>query len=358
MTANELSAGRLDVYTEASEFIDVNTAKIAIMEAISGRLESDGKTVAPLEIERHKAHDAATGKDWFIGPSVESLKCSAPLVPEETLMTKEIMPNGDIIKGYAYVPRMVYSIYNTITGRCETKLDSEAIKVLLNGCDALIDALEGNGYDPGDFYYEQEMPSFQFDTSKKDGDLPPTRLYLQRADTRGMQIVADLIDAGARPDYGKIWVPYASENEQRYRHDVVILGFSSFGDLKKAVGLLREGFASGKIDRKGAKEEVISGLEITGVPGAYIGQTSDRGYSFNGDMADYFEEAIKVSILEGGRQPQTGETITDEWLESTAQRMRDTLKRIMKRDGRTVHHALIDSDRTDDLLELARVVDC
>lgn len=352
MKTNELATDWSDAKTKTPEFMRVDTASRLIMEAISGRLEPDG-TITPVKVERYKTYDAETGEEWIIGPRIDPLECSAPLVFKKLPTTEERMPNGDIVASYVQAPQMTERLYDAATGRCRIKLDSEAITALLEGGRALVDALENNDYDSGEFDLNQEMPSFQFGTPKKEGDLPPTRLYLQRTDTLGMQVVADLINAGARPDGGKIWVPYGSEVEQRYRHDVVILYFSNFNELEKTIRLLREGFALGKIDRTGAKEEVFSGLEIAGVPGAYVGQTASRGDSFNRNMTNYFEKAIENAILEGGQQPQTGDRITSEWLEDAAQGVVNNLKRIAAQDGRTIHYALVDSSRTDDLLRLA-----
>ena len=98
--------------------------------------------------------------------------------------------------------------------------------------------------------------------------------------------------------------------------------------------------------------EILYGLKIVGVPGAYIGQPEHRGGSFNGEITQYFEEAIQCAC-ENVQQPQTGEILTDEWLDTMARKTTDALGSIMSKNGRTVHHALIDSDTTVDLIKLA-----
>ena len=98
--------------------------------------------------------------------------------------------------------------------------------------------------------------------------------------------------------------------------------------------------------------EILYGLKIAGVPGAYIGQPKHRGGSFNREMALYFEEAIQRACKDI-RQPQTGEMLTDEWLDDMARKTTDALGPIMSKNGRTIHHALIDSDTTADLIKLA-----
>lgn len=94
---------------------------------------------------------------------------------------------------------------------------------------------------------------------------------------------------------------------------------------------------------------------MRGIPGAYIGQTKYGGDSFNGEMTQYFEEAIQRSC-EDIKQPQTGEVLTDEWLDAMARKTTDILGSIMSKNGRTTHHALIDSDMTADLIKLASSV--
>lgn len=196
----------------------------------------------------------------------------------------------------------------------------------------------------------QTVPSFQFGSSK-DGELPPTRLYLHRTDLSSLRIAADLINSGARPDYGKFWIPYGKKGIQRYRQDTLILGFSEYHDLEEAVGFLRERFMRDDEICMNAGE-VLYGLKIADVPGAYIGQPEHRGGSFNREMALYLEEAIQCAC-ENIQQPQTGEVLTNEWLDAMTQRTIDELGIIMLKNGRTIHHALIDSDTTTDLIKLA-----
>ena len=196
----------------------------------------------------------------------------------------------------------------------------------------------------------QIVPSFQFGNSK-DGELPPTRLYLHRTDLSSLRIAADLINSGARPDYGKFWIPYGKKGIQRYRQDTLILGFSEYHDLKEAVELLRKKSMQDDEVRMGAGD-VLYGLKIAGILGAYIGQSKHGGDSFNGEITQYFEEAIQRACKDI-RQPQTGEVLTNEWLDAMAQRTIDELGLIMLKNGRTIHHALIDSDTTTDLIKLA-----
>lgn len=159
------------------------------------------------------------------------------------------------------------------------------------------------------------------------------------------------MNSGVRPDYGKLWVPYGREGLQRYRQDTLILGFSEYHDLEEAVKFLRERFMRDDEIRMGAGE-TLYGLKIAGAPGAYVGQSRHGGASFNSEMKHYFEEAIQCACKDI-RQPQTGEVLTNEWLDAMAQRTIDELGLIMLKNGRTIHRALIDSDTTTDLIKLA-----
>ena len=338
-----------DIY-KSPEFINEAEVRQIIMGAVRGRLEPDGRTVAPLTVRRNKLRDGATGQTWVWGPGVDSVERPAPLILTEAYDVDREMPNGDVIKESVRQTNLEDSIYDTMTG-CKKTFSAGDIEEINDGLRNLANALEQAGYEEGGVKLGQLVPSFQFESSK-DGELPLTRLYLHRTDLSSLQIAADLISSsGARPDYGKFWIPYGREGIQTYRQDTLILEFSEYHDLKEAVGLLRERFMRDDEICMNAGE-ILYGLKIAGVPGAYIGQPKHRGGSFNREMALYFEEAIQRACKDI-RQPQTGEILTDEWLDTMARKTTDALGSIMSKNGRTVHHALIDSDTTVDLIKLA-----
>lgn len=339
-----------DCDTSKLELISEAEVKLIIMGAVRGRLEPDGRTVAPLKVIRNKLRDGATGQTWFLGPKLNSIECPGPLILSEYCITNKEMPNGDMIRESVQPTSLKDSIYATMIGYCERIFSSGDIKVINDGLRNLANALERAGYKKGVFELEQAVPSFQFGSSR-DGELPPTRLYLHRTDLSPLQVVADLVNSGVRPDYGKLWVPYGREGLQRYRQDTLILGFSEYHDLEEAVKFLRERFMRDDEIRMGAGE-TLYGLKIAGAPGAYVGQSRHGGASFNSEMKHYFEEAIQCACKDI-RQPQTGEVLTNEWLDAMAQRTIDELGLIMLKNGRTIHRALIDSDTTTDLIKLA-----
>lgn len=347
----ELLSNSCDYDKGSPEFISKTEIKRIIMEAVRGRLESDGATVAPVIIRRRLMYDATTGQEWLIGPELEPVECEGPLIVEGRHKMKDL-PNGNTVMEHPERTHLDRAIYNAMTGRCERAFSPDDINVLSAGSKSLISALNQAGYEKGGFELGQEMPFFQFgDDRSEDGELPPTRLYLHRTDLLSLQMVADLVNSGARPDYGKLWVPYNQEGPQRYRQDTLILGFSEYRDLKETIELLRERFSWDDGACIGAGE-TLYGLKVAGIPGAYIGQTKYGGDSFNGEMTQYFEEAIQRSC-EDIKQPQTGEVLTDEWLDAMARKTTDILGSIMSKNGRTTHHALIDSDTTTDLIKLA-----
>lgn len=350
----ELLSNSCDYDTGSPEFISKTEIKRIIMEAVRGRLESDGVTVAPVIIRRRLMYDATTGEKWLRGSELKPVECEGSLILEGRRVTK-VLPNGDTVMEYSECMRLGHRIYDAMTGRCQRTFSPDDINILNTGVESLVGALDQAGYEKGVFELGQEIPSFQFgDDRSEDGELPPTRLYLHRTDLLSLQMVADLVNSGARPDYGKIWVPYNQGGPQRYRQDTLILGFSGYRDLKETIELLRERFSWDDGVCIGAGE-TLYGLKVAGIPGAYIGQTKYGGDSFNGEMTQYFEEAIQCSC-EDIKQPQTGEVLTDEWLDAMARKTTDILGSIMSKNGRTTHHALIDSDMTADLIKLASSV--
>lgn len=300
----EQQVGYSDFDPNSPEFISNDETKRVVMEAVRGRLEPDGKTVASVMTRRRKIYDASTGEGWVMGPKIDPVEYKGPLILCKDYDAEREMPNGDIVLEHAGRTDLACAIYDSMTGRCS-----------------------------------------------KDGELPPTRLYLHRTDLSSLRIAADLINSGARPDYGKFWIPYGREGIQKYRQDTFILGFSEYHDLEEAVELLRKKSMQDDEVRMGAGD-VLYGLKIAGILGAYIGQSKHGGDSFNGEITQYFEEAIQRACKDI-QQPQTGEVLTNEWLDAMAQRTTDELGLIMLKNGRTIHHALIDSDTTTDLIKLA-----
>lgn len=346
----EQQVGYSDFDPNSPEFISNDETKRVVMEAVRGRLEPDGKTVASVMTRRRKIYDASTGEGWVMGPKIDPVEYKGPLILCKDYDAEREMPNGDIVLEHAGRTDLACAIYDSMTGRCKRAFSFDDIEVINDGLRNLANALEQAGYEEGGVKLGQLVPSFQFESSK-DGELPLTRLYLHRTDLSSLWIAADLINSGARPDYGKFWIPYGKKGIQRYRQDTLILEFSEYHDLKEAVGLLRERFMRDDEICMNAGE-ILYGLKIAGVPGAYIGQPEYRGGSFNGEITQYFEEAIQRACKDI-RQPQTGEILTDEWLDTMARKTTDALGSIMSKNGRTVHHALIDSDTTTDLIKLA-----
>ena len=346
----ELLRNPYDYDISSPEFIGKVETRRVIMAAVRGRLEPDGKTVASVTTRRRKIYDASTGEGWVMGPKIDPVEYKGPLILDKDYDVEREMPNGDIVLEHAGRTDLARAIYDSMTGRCKRAFSFDDIEAINDELRNLAGSLEQAGYEEGGVELEQTVPSFQFGSSK-DGELPPTRLYLHRTDLSSLRIAADLINSGARPDYGKFWIPYGKEGIQRYRQDTLILGFSECHDLKEAVELLRKKSMQDDEARMGAGD-VLYGLKIAGVPGAYIGQSKYEGDSFNGEMTQYFEKAIQC-VCENIQQPQTGEVLTDEWLDAMAQRTTDALGSIMSNNGRTIHHALVDSDTTADLIKLA-----
>lgn len=346
----EQQVGYSDFDPNSPEFISNDETKRVVMEAVRGRLEPDSKTVASVMTRRRKIYDASTGEGWVMGPKIDPVEYKGPLILCRDYNAEREMPNGDIVLEHAGRTDLACAIYDSMTGRCKRAFSFDDIEVINDGLRNLANALEQAGYEEGGVKLGQLVPSFQFESSK-DGELPPTRLYLHRTDLSSLRIAADLINSGARPDYGKFWIPYGREGIQKYRQDTFILGFSEYHDLEEAVELLRKKSMQDDEVRMGAGD-VLYGLKIAGILGAYIGQSKHRGGSFNGEITQYFEEAIQCAC-ENVQQPQTGEILTDEWLDTMARKTTDALGSIMSKNGRTVHHALIDSDTTVDLIKLA-----
>lgn len=166
-----------DCDTSKLELISEAEVKLIIMGAVRGRLEPDGRTVAPLKVIRNKLRDGATGQTWFLGPKLNSIECPGPLILSEYCITNKEMPNGDMIRESVQPTSLKDSIYDTMIGYCERIFSSGDIKVINDGLRNLANALERAGYKKGVFELGQAVPSFQFGSSK-DGELPPQLDYI------------------------------------------------------------------------------------------------------------------------------------------------------------------------------------
>ena len=156
----EQQVGYSDFDPNSPEFISNDETKRVVMEAVRGRLEPDGKTVASVMTRRRKIYDASTGEGWVMGPKIDPVEYKGPLILCKDYDAEREMPNGDIVLEHAGRTDLACAIYDSMTGRCKRAFSFDDIEVINDGLRNLANALEQAGYEEGGVKLGQLVPSF------------------------------------------------------------------------------------------------------------------------------------------------------------------------------------------------------
>lgn len=145
----EQQVGYSDFDPNSPEFISNDETKRVVMEAVRGRLEPDGKTVASVMTRRRKIYDASTGEGWVMGPKIDPVEYKGPLILDKDHDVEREMPNGDIVLEHAGRTDLARAIYDSMTGRCKRAFSFDDIEVINDGLRNLASSLEQAGYEEG-----------------------------------------------------------------------------------------------------------------------------------------------------------------------------------------------------------------